>query len=96
MTYRYSRHANDELMRALLWYDCKRKGTGLKLLLEIEATIERILGFPEIGMTCGKQCRKCRVSDFPFNIIYRIQPTEIEIVSVFNVNRAPEAWRKNL
>ena len=92
----YARGAEDELSKALLWYECKRKGTGRKVLLAIEQTIQLIQTQPEIGRPCGDQCRKRLVSDYPFYIIYRIRSDLLEIMSVFNTNRAPDSWRKNL
>lgn len=97
MTYRFLSPALDEIRESAEFYDSKVPGLGADFLDELEATISRILRFPEAWGPLGENYRKCNLRRFPFSVIYT-SPAEdqIIIVSVFHQSREPRSWRRNL
>lgn len=64
---------------------------------ELDATLLRILQFPEAWSIISKPFRHCSLRRFPYTIIYTLEtPNDILVVSVFRQSRKPMAWEKNL
>jgi plasmid stabilization system protein ParE len=96
MKYRLLPPAAGELRSAARYYEGQVPGLGHDFLLEVRATIIRILQWPEAWQPLDAEIRRCRTHRFPYGIIYAVENGEILIVSVMHLHRHPDSWRKNL
>jgi plasmid stabilization system protein ParE len=93
MTYRFLSPAQDDLARAMDYYEQAVPGLGLEFLDEVERTVSRILLQPEAWKPVSEQHRRCRMRRFPYGLIYSIAGDEILISAVFHLGRHPDSWR---
>lgn len=96
MTFRFTSAALAELRSATLDYESKEKGLGARFLAEVDQAVARIVMAPEAWRRLSARTRRCLVNRFPFGILYQVRTTEVLIVSVMDLRRAPESWRKHL
>ena len=92
---RSSEPASDELTEAVRWYETRRTGLGSEFFDAVVATLTLIETRPEIGTTISTdgQTRRALVARFPYQVVYRLRPTEIVIVAVARVKRRPDYWK---
>jgi plasmid stabilization system protein ParE len=97
MKYRFLSPALSELSGAIDYYQLQKKGLGFEFLAELEATILRVLQFPNAWGKLSDRYRHCNLRRFPYTIIYHVlNEEEILIVSVFHLQRKPLSWKGNL
>jgi hypothetical protein len=96
MTYRFTSAALKELKVALLDYEAKERGLGVRFLAEIDGAIARILMAPEAWRRLSVRTRRCLVHRFPFGVLYQIRGVEILVVSVMDLRRDPVCWKDYL
>jgi plasmid stabilization system protein ParE len=92
---RSSQPASDELAEAVRWYETRRTGLGGEFFDAVVATLTLIETRPEIGTTISTdgQTRRALVARFPYQVVYRLRPTEIVIVAVAHAKRRPGYWK---
>ena len=92
---RASEPASDELTEAVRWYETRRVGLGGEFFDAIAAALTLIETSPEIGKTISSdgQTRRVVVARFPYQVVYRLRPTEIVIVAMAHVKRRPGYWK---
>ena len=92
---RSSEPASDEFSEAVRWYEARRPGLGGEFFDEVGALLTLIEANPEIGMTISAdgQTRRALVGRFPYQVVYRLKPTEIVIVAIAHLKRRPGFWR---
>jgi len=64
--------ARDELAEAVANYDAQRAGLGDEFLHEVKRTVTRIRDFPEAWPTMSRRSRRCRVTRFPYGLVYQV------------------------
>ena len=60
----------------------------------VDAAIGQLLVDPESWPAIDANFRRCRVSRFPFDIVFNIQDDEVLIFAVAHHHRKPDYWRK--
>jgi plasmid stabilization system protein ParE len=92
---RNSEPASDEFGEAVRWYEARRSGLGGEFFDAVAATLSRIETNPEIGTTISAdgQTRRALVAKFPYQVVYRLRPTEIVIVAIAHLKRCPGYWK---
>ena len=92
---RFSEPASHELAEAVHWYETRRAGLGRELFDAIVATVTLIETSPEIGRTISTDghTRRTLVARFPYQLVYRLRPTEIVIVAIAHLKRRPGYWK---
>ena len=96
MTCRFLVPALAEVREAARYYEEKVPGLGLEFIAEVRKVVRRILGHPQAWCPLDETFRRCRTARFPYGIIYAIENDHILVVSVMNLHRHPDSWRKNL
>ena len=91
--YRFTSAALNELTKATLHYEQRENGLGTAFLNEIEATIHRILQYPNAWHRLSPRTRRCRTHRFPFGLLYQIRTDDILITSVMDLRRDPASWK---
>ena len=89
------RAAREELAAAVRWFEEQRPGLGAELYDEVVATITRLQASPESGVPISRDPRTRRVivSRFPYQVVYRLAPSEIVVLAVAHLKRRPNYWK---
>ena len=99
MTYlvRVEGSAQTELEVAVHWYERQQAGLGPQLLHEVQRTVEILSRHPFIGskvpfVSSSLGVRRVLVRRFPFALVYRLLPQEIQIIAFAHTRREPGYW----
>ena len=84
--------AEAELLHEVGYYANARKGYGVLFKAAVKAATARAVRIPEGGVPTYAETRKYRVRGFPFNVVYRVSPTEILVVAIAPDSKSPEYW----
>jgi toxin ParE2 len=85
--------ARRELQEAIRYYEAQRPQLGEQFRNDARQTIAR---FPDAWQPLSSTIRRCQMSRFPFGLVYATTETEILIIAVANLHRAPEHWRSRI
>ena len=96
MNVRYLSVAEEELGKAIEYYEEKEVGLGLRFYAEYRAALERILAYPDAWYTLSENTRRCRTKVFPLGIIYQIRHDEILTVAVSELHQKPGYWKDRI
>lgn len=97
MTYRLLSLAEAELAEAAAWYEQQASGLDQLLLDEFEATMERVLRFPEAWTQVSARHRRCIFRRFPFAVIYSGPESDIiRVAAVADLRRDPERMERRM
>lgn len=94
MTYYFHPLAEQELDKAVRYYEECCTGLGLEFAEEVYATIARIIAYPKAWTKLSMHTRRCLVNRFPFGIIFQIKGSELRVIAVANLNRKPGYWKR--
>src|SRR4051812_40195368 len=96
MTSRFVFHpaARAELREARDWYESQRAGLGAELGTVVEETLARINEFPQLYPVVLADVRRAVLNRFPYSLIYRERPTDIQVLAVFHHKRDPTVWHR--
>jgi plasmid stabilization system protein ParE len=96
VTVRFVEIAEIELDQAIHWYEAQAPGLGNAFLIEVLSAAERIRRFPDAWHPLGEGVRRCRLSRFPYGLIYTMENVDILVLAVAHLHRRPEYWRDRL
>ncbi len=85
-----------DLLDAATHYNREREGLGFEFLAEVDAVFERISLFPRAWTLIDAENRRCPINRFPYNVIYRMENTEITILAISHQKRKADSWRNRL
>jgi plasmid stabilization system protein ParE len=92
---RAARAAADELDEAIGWYESYRRGLGAEFYAAIQETLALISEHEEAGTPVAgdPRTRRLLVARFPFQVVYRLTPTETIILAFAHRKRRPGYWQ---
>ena len=96
MTYKFLPEAEIDLLTAVGYYEDCEPSLGIDMAIEVDRAIARIVKFPTAWTPLSKDCRRCLVGRFPYGIIYSIESDCILIISIMNLHRHPDYWKKRI
>ncbi|HBC85847.1 MAG TPA: plasmid stabilization protein [Lentisphaeria bacterium] len=85
-----------ELFEAAQYYENQQKDLGKRFLLSLQDSILSIQINPLVYQLADDNFRKCRVSKFPYGIVFREGKYSIEIIAVIHLKRRPGYWKKRI
>jgi len=93
--------AEAEFRDSIRWYEGQVAGLGDRLWFEIQAAINLIARYPEIGemvqrLRTHQTVRRLRLSHFPFLLVYREFDEHVEVIALAHTSRRPKYWRSRL
>lgn len=88
--------AEREIEDALAWYDGMSQRLGDEFLKELEQSLDRIRNFPEAWAIFSTNTRRCRLQKFPYGIVYRLVPDDIQVIAVMHLHRKPDYWAERI
>lgn len=93
MNYFFNEAARDEHLEHVSYYESCQIGLGARYLLAFDTAMKAVCESPErYRIELPPFIRKFRVPGFPFNILYRIVGTDIEVLVVAPHRRRPGYW----
>src|SRR5207245_8798121 len=93
---RFLEIAEIELDEAIQWYESQAPGLGNAFLIEVLAAADRIAHYPGAWQSLDDQVRRCRLSRFPYGLIYAIESDDILVLAVAHLHRKPDYFRDRL
>lgn len=96
MTVRFLEIAEIELDQAIHWYRAQALGLDDAFLIEVLSAADRIARFPDTWHPLGDGIRRCRLSRFPYGLIYIVEQGDIIVLAVAHLHRQPDYWRDRL
>ena len=93
--------AEDDVARAVAWYELQRPGRGQDYADAIEASLRSIEAFPRIGgmvspAVPGREIRRVVVQSFPYSIFYEVDGDDTIILAVPHQRQRPGGWLTRL
>lgn len=88
--------AQRELDEAIAYYEAQVAGLGDAFLLEILRVFDLISRYPDAWHPLGAHVRRCRLSRFPYGVVYAREPAGIVVLAVMHLHRKPEYWRERI
>ena len=93
MSYFFNEAARDEHLEHVAYYESCQAGLGARYLLAFDTAMQAVCETPErYRIEFPPSIRKHRVPGFPFNILYRIAGSDIEVLVVASHKRRPGYW----
>lgn len=86
--------AQQEMLRAAIWYDKKSIGTGDRFLDGVRAGLLAIKEFPGAAPTIGEPYRRKILSDFPYGLVFRLEEDTAVIIAVAHLKPRPRYWKR--
>jgi plasmid stabilization system protein ParE len=89
--------ASAELEDAAVWYDGQRPGLGREFVEAVDAALERIARWPQIGRRVpgvpnDVPARRFPVTRFPYYIVYLEWDSVIRLLAFAHDSRKPGYW----
>jgi len=84
MHVRLTSPANTELAAALEWYANIERSLSVRFLDEYEVVIEKLRDNPWQFPVVHNGVRRAGLWRFPYGLLYRIHPAEVEIIACFH------------
>jgi len=85
--------ADGELLEATEWYVERSATAAAGFLREIEHALSRIAEAPERYPLTGLGRRRFVLLNYPYDVVYRVTSTEVEIIAIAHHSRRPAYWR---
>lgn len=96
MTLRLLEPAARELDEAVTYYNAQVAGLGDAFLIEAMKVFRLIERHPRAWQSLGEEVRRCRLSRFPYAVIYAIEGEDIVVLAISHLHRQPGYWRDRL
>ena len=92
----FTPEAELEALKAYFWYENQKAGLGEDFKKCLDLKIESLKQNPEASSYILKNVRSSKIKKFPYNLIYRISDSQIQIIAIFHHSRNPKEWRKRI
>jgi plasmid stabilization system protein ParE len=93
MYVRLTSPAHTELAAALEWYTAINPSVALRFLDEYETLLKRLRDNPWQFQIVRNSVRRAGFRHFPYGLLYRVHPAEVEIIACFHGRRDPRRWQ---
>ena len=92
MKYDFLPEARHELFDAVLYYESKEEGLGVRLRNEVAHVIDHILADPYLWRERAGGYRRVNCPVFPYYVAYFIRPEKILIAAIAHGRKKPGYW----
>ena len=93
MNVRFTESAKRELDEAFQWYEEQNAGLGSRFVLNINASITRLVRFPKLATSVGPEVFRVLVNRFPYSIYYSACNEHVLVLSIGHQHRLPRSWK---
>ena len=91
---RFHPDADRELLEAMDWYSARSASAAAGFVREIEHAMARISESPERYPLTRRGRRRIVLLNYPYDVVYRVTPGDVEIVAIAHHARRPAYWRR--
>jgi len=88
--------ADREFQEAIEYYQAESQDLGIRFYREVLATLVRLESHPKAWPGLRGNVRKCLVADFPYKLLYTVEPDRIHVLAVMHAKRKPGYWTERL
>ena len=88
--------AGEEILVAHDWYENRRRGLGFDFELCLEATLDKIILFPESYPIHYHPTRRALVPHFPYGVFFTFSKETVFIIAVFHLKRNPKTLKNTI
>ncbi len=81
-----------ELDEAVEYYESQAVGLGASFLEEFSRSVQLIHAHPLAWHPLGENTRRCRLTRFPYGVVYAVTDEEIIVVAIAHLHRRPKYW----
>ncbi len=92
----FTPEAEIEALQAYFWYEKHKVGLGKDFKKCLDLKIESLKQNPKTSSFIFKNICSSKITRFPYNLIFRISDSQIQIIAIFHHSRNPKEWRKRL
>ena len=86
--------ATIEARAAFLWYRNRSDIAAERFREELHHAMDAIASSPDAWPTYVHATRRYLLRRFPFMVVYRVTPEEIQVVAVAHARRRPGYWKE--
>jgi len=90
---RFVSAAAREFLAEVAYYEEAEPGEGAHFIDAVRYATARALAFPSSGSPAAAGTRRALVRDFPFSVIYRVEPDGILVLAIAHSGKRPDYWR---
>ena len=91
--YRFLPAAEDEMIKASVFYEAASNGLGNDFLEDVQQAIDRLCVYPLSGEVVAPGLRKMMLHRFPFNVMYSLETNVILVIAIAHHGRQPGYWQ---
>lgn len=84
--------AETELIEAAAYYEAQQCDLGKRFLASVQDAINRIVLNPQLYPVIELDVRRCLTRTFPFGVLFRDRPDNIQVIAVMHLHREPDYW----
>jgi len=88
----YRRKVGRDLAGGFGYYEGQIEALGEKFLTAVDSTFEAIERYPEMFGQIHGEVRRALVSGFPYAVFYRVESTQVVVLTVLHTSRDPKIW----
>lgn len=96
MRVRLTSPAEAELEEVVTWYAGIRDGLAVRFLDEYERLLTRLRDNPNQFPRVRRETRRAGFRHFPYGLIFRIHPEDVEVIACFHDRRDPRRWQRRM
>jgi plasmid stabilization system protein ParE len=85
--------AESELIEAAAYYEAQQCDLGKRFLASVQDAINRIVVNPLLYPVIELDIRRCLTRTFPFGLLFRDRPDNIQVIAVMHLHREPTYWK---
>jgi len=94
VNYFFNPKARAELLEHVAYYESRQPGLGKRYLDAFVSSMTKVCEAPNrYKVEFPPDIRRYRVICFPYNILYRLVGSEIEVLAIAPHRRRPDYWR---
>ena len=93
---RFLAAARLEYLAEVAYYSEIEGGLGLRFTDAVEEATSRALAFPLAGTPAEADTRRVLLKDFPFSLVYHIEPRGILVIALAPQAKRPGYWRSRV
>jgi hypothetical protein len=83
-----------ELEEAFAFYEARSPGLGHDFRSEATHALSLVADHPNAWQAVGGGLRQCKLTRFPYALVYGIDKQRIVVIAVAYLRRKPRYWRK--
>ena len=85
--------AEDDITEIFDWYLQRSPRAAARFLAAVDAGMATISERPKAYRKIRVDVRKTLLRRFPYHLLFRVLPTEIEVIGCFHIRRDPRVWQ---